>query len=571
MKKGLFKAMSGILAAFVTVSLAAGVFVFMAQNVYAKDSDGNIVIVIDPGHGGYDGGASSILGDKESELNWQIAKYMKAELETYSGVKVYITRGKNEWHTNTGRGHFGIQIGADFQISIHNNSSGNAGTNGYVAYGSVRGETAEATKNMCLNLDRYAQAAGLSLFSGGYLTRSSTNDPNMDYYTFIDEGNRSGIPSIIVEHTFLTNQSDATYIRDLYNQQKIGYANATAVAEYYGLSKRQITDGQTLNLERSYSAYFVPASAKGEVPSYTSSDSNIAYVRSDGLITAVSEGSATVTYIYSDGTSGSCQINVNPVRMIGISAGINPTVYRDSASIAAIDTNTLMVKAIYSDGSAKQIFDYSVAAIDPNMQGRQYIPVSAYGFTSNLMINYDVNAEAGTYSSYLYQPNGPEEDIFTLPPNTSLSDVSGSPATNPGFTVVQPVETTVAETKTAETTVAETTTTETSTTVETTAVETNTEATSAEQNVVETAKETTTEVEKTTFSDLTISASETVTTKNEADSDKNLGNSKDDKIKDNKIDWIVVTLVAIIAVLIAILVFAIRSLTNGSPKRKKRR
>ena len=105
--------------------------------VSAKDGNGDIVVVLDPGHGGYDGGAhSSITGDDESNLNWNIAKYMKAELETYAGVRVYVTRANNEWNTNTGRSHMGKSVGADAVISLHNNSSSNTNTNGFVAYAS---------------------------------------------------------------------------------------------------------------------------------------------------------------------------------------------------------------------------------------------------------------------------------------------------------------------------------------------------------------------------------------------------------------------------------------------------
>ena len=54
-----------------------------------------VVIVLDPAHGGYDGGACRIWGKKkyyEKNLNLSIALACKRELEKYSGVKVYLTR-----------------------------------------------------------------------------------------------------------------------------------------------------------------------------------------------------------------------------------------------------------------------------------------------------------------------------------------------------------------------------------------------------------------------------------------------------------------------------------------------
>lgn len=58
-------------------------------------SDGRFVVVLDPGHGGKDSGATSSFNGKsyiEKNLNLKIAQYCKAELEAYSNVDVYMTR-----------------------------------------------------------------------------------------------------------------------------------------------------------------------------------------------------------------------------------------------------------------------------------------------------------------------------------------------------------------------------------------------------------------------------------------------------------------------------------------------
>ena len=63
----------------------------MATKVNAADNEGNLVIVLDPGHGGSDPGA--IGGNlREDQVNFKIAYYAKQELEQYQGVKVYLTR-----------------------------------------------------------------------------------------------------------------------------------------------------------------------------------------------------------------------------------------------------------------------------------------------------------------------------------------------------------------------------------------------------------------------------------------------------------------------------------------------
>ena len=100
--------------------LAAGI-VSMTVNADAKDAEGNVVIVIDPGHGGEDPGAHAVTGAFEDECNYIIAMAMKNELCKYDGVKVYLTREADSWITNTGRAMIAAGLKADFLISLHNN------------------------------------------------------------------------------------------------------------------------------------------------------------------------------------------------------------------------------------------------------------------------------------------------------------------------------------------------------------------------------------------------------------------------------------------------------------------
>ena len=84
------------------------------SDVSAKDADGNIVIVIDPGHGGTDPGKQGINGVLESDANYAIAEAMMDELKNYSGVKVYFTRPEDSLVTLTGRAMAAAELDADF-------------------------------------------------------------------------------------------------------------------------------------------------------------------------------------------------------------------------------------------------------------------------------------------------------------------------------------------------------------------------------------------------------------------------------------------------------------------------
>lgn len=63
-------------------------------NTFAIDNSDK-VILIDPGHGGIDGGAQSKAGTIEKDINLQIALKLRDNLEE-KGYKVYMTRDEDE-------------------------------------------------------------------------------------------------------------------------------------------------------------------------------------------------------------------------------------------------------------------------------------------------------------------------------------------------------------------------------------------------------------------------------------------------------------------------------------------
>ena len=86
----------------------------------AKAASGNdMVIAIDPGHGGAASGAS-YGGIKEKDVNLTIAKYIKTYLEDYECVQVYMTRETDVDVVLSKRVSDAVAAGADVFISIHN-------------------------------------------------------------------------------------------------------------------------------------------------------------------------------------------------------------------------------------------------------------------------------------------------------------------------------------------------------------------------------------------------------------------------------------------------------------------
>ena len=99
---------------------------------YTADN-GDMVIAIDPGHGGTDSGAS-YGGIEEKTINLKIAQYLKTYLEQYVGVQVYLTRSTDTYLELSERVQNATLNGSDVFISIHNNASTNLSTRGSMVF-----------------------------------------------------------------------------------------------------------------------------------------------------------------------------------------------------------------------------------------------------------------------------------------------------------------------------------------------------------------------------------------------------------------------------------------------------
>ncbi len=213
--------------------------------------NGNVVVVLDPGHDGTHGG-SSANGFVEAQLNLKIAQYCKAELEEYYGVTVYMTRDSSSCPSGGGDNGLCIQrradiarnMGANLFVSLHNNYSDSPSASGaevwypnqnYNPWTSQVGGSA-ASKIL-------EQLTSLGLHNRGTQIRNAKIDkyPDgsaADWYGVIRHCKEYGIPGIIVEHAFMSNSSDAAnFLSNDEGLKKLGVADATGIANYFGLKK----------------------------------------------------------------------------------------------------------------------------------------------------------------------------------------------------------------------------------------------------------------------------------------------------------------------------------------------
>lgn len=328
--------------------------------LYAKDEDGDYVILIDPGHGNTDCGTISKNKDYESDIVYDIAMALKAELQTYEGVKVYLTRGSGEYQNNGARGFMGDVIKSDLNVSLHCNSVTQSYVRGIVVYGTVDTRFQGYMQLLAKYINSEVNALGIPCYLDGYENRRGSLNSARDYYTFLEVSSICNIPSVIIEHAYLSNPEDSEFLHQRNNRYRMGVADATGIAKYLNLKKRVIEENSSITLTRTYSSYInLP-----EGTTYRSSDKSIAYVDSNGLITALKPGTATITCTKADGTTSEISVTVPQVEIKSLSAGLVQKCYRNLEQAKNYNKDHIILKAIYTDGSATQILkDYTIGEL----------------------------------------------------------------------------------------------------------------------------------------------------------------------------------------------------------------
>lgn len=181
-------------------------------------------IVIDPGHGGSDPGASG-NGIVEKDLTLKISKYMKDRFDDL-GIESSLTRDSDvslspndrpiKVQSLYGRG--------DDVIVISNHINAGGGKGAEIIY-SLR------------NSDNLASKIANNLILSGqnvrkYYQRRLPSDPSKDYYYILrDTPNNE---SLIVEYGFLDNKEDSELLKN--NYKDLVDAVVSAVASYVGVS-----------------------------------------------------------------------------------------------------------------------------------------------------------------------------------------------------------------------------------------------------------------------------------------------------------------------------------------------
>jgi N-acetylmuramoyl-L-alanine amidase len=234
-------------------------------------------VVIDPGHGGHDPGATA-FGASEAELVLDISLRLEQLLQRQPGVDVVVTRRTDEYIGLAERIDLANRVAADLFLSIHANASANAATRGVETYflnfalnrqaesvaarenasseqtmSSLPAIVKAITLNSKLNESRdFAGMIQSALVAGLRPSNALLKDFGVKQAPFMVLVGAS-MPSVLAEVSFITNRQEARLLKQPAYRQKIADALLAGIVKYQQALKRaagnNITRAKTSTIE----------------------------------------------------------------------------------------------------------------------------------------------------------------------------------------------------------------------------------------------------------------------------------------------------------------------------------
>jgi N-acetylmuramoyl-L-alanine amidase len=239
-----------------TVSTAKGDRVGKAAINPAK----RLSVVIDPGHGGIDGGAEGADGTVEKTITLAFALELRNKLVQAGLYDVYLTREKDEFLRLDDRVRIARQHGADLFISVHADTIRHKGIRGATVY-TVSDKASDAEAEAVADRENLSDAlGGIDVKQDDHmvedilvdLIRRETHTYSVRFarslvgelsptISLINNPHRSAgfkvlrapdVPSVLVELGYLSNAKDEEQLRDPDWRSKAADRVAAAIAAF---------------------------------------------------------------------------------------------------------------------------------------------------------------------------------------------------------------------------------------------------------------------------------------------------------------------------------------------------
>ncbi|MEO5345892.1 MAG: N-acetylmuramoyl-L-alanine amidase [Magnetococcus sp. YQC-9] len=195
--------------------------------VAARKGKRDIVIVLDPGHGGIDPGAIGAGGVKEKDVALAVAKQVAREINAMPGYKAILTRSDDRFVGLNRRTAIARNNQADLFISLHADAFHIPSARGASVY--------------CLSEKgrRNAMPANRrSLMLGNTVLSAIANTPSLSLHFKTTKQARFAvlktqeIPSVLVEMAFLSNRQEEMLLRKSSHQASLAKAVSTGAKNF---------------------------------------------------------------------------------------------------------------------------------------------------------------------------------------------------------------------------------------------------------------------------------------------------------------------------------------------------
>lgn len=215
---------------------------------------GRPIVVIDPGHGGNDPGASGVSGDvREKDLTLVLARDLRDQLVKRGRVRVAMTRDEDRTIELDQRSAVARRLNAAMFVSLHLDSAPNPLARGASVYslsdvasdaeaarlavkenrGSASNDLGAGSANSLLaDLAMRSQMSASADLAARFLSRAAGRiglRPNPHRFAAFHVLRRAEAPAILFEGGYLSNADDELQLRDPAHRARIVLALAQAI------------------------------------------------------------------------------------------------------------------------------------------------------------------------------------------------------------------------------------------------------------------------------------------------------------------------------------------------------
>lgn len=250
----------------------------------------DIVVVIDPGHGGKDPGALGLYGVREKDVVLSIGKELAERINAIEGFKAVLTRSTDVFLKLRQRSKVARDANADLMISVHADSFTKSNAHGASVWAlSLSGKTSEMGRWLAQQENSADLVGGISLDDKDQLLAEVLLDMSMNstiqmslnigksvlkdlngitrlHKNSVQQAGfvvlkSPDIPSILIETGFVSNKIDAKNLASREYRVNLAKAISKGVIEYF---TRNAPEGTLLAWKQKQHSGYIYTVSKGD-------------------------------------------------------------------------------------------------------------------------------------------------------------------------------------------------------------------------------------------------------------------------------------------------------------------